>query len=351
MTKLKIGIIGMGTIGNVHADAFQAIGQAELGAIADIDEARLATQGNRLNVARRFTDYRALLATDVDSVVVCVGNALHREVAVAALKAGKNVLLEKPMAMNAGEASDIAAAAKALGKVLQIGMVRRQDPPARLVREYVQAGVFGKIYHMRAVLIRRRGIPGLGGWFTTKAQSGGGPMIDIGVHWFDLALWMSGLWNPTNVSAKTYAKFGPRMKDYKYVSMWAGPPKFDGAFDVEDYSTGFVRFGAEATMSFEIAWAANSESDSFVEILGEKAGTRVLDGKPLQIVTEDDKRPVNIHPQFEAKSSPFQDQARIFVAACRGEGAPAATGAEGVTVMRLIDAIYESSRANAEVKI
>ena len=112
-------------------------------------------------------------------------------------------------------------------------------------------------------------LPGLGGWFTTMAESGGGPMIDLGVHWFDISMWLSGLWNPTAVSAKTYAKFGPRMKDYKYVDMWAGPPKFDGVCDVEDYSTGMIRFGNDATLGFDISWAGNAEDRMYVEILGD----------------------------------------------------------------------------------
>lgn len=348
--KLRVGIIGLGAIGNVHANAFAAIG-AEVAGICDIDESRVAATGDRLNVKGRFSRIQDLLESDVDAVVVAVGNALHREVAVAALKAGKHVLLEKPMAMNAVEAAEIVQAAKKARKVLQIGMKWRQNPAPKLVREYVEAGFFGQIYHIRAILIRRRGIPGLGGWFTTKAASGGGPMIDIGVHWFDAAMWMSGLWKPTSVSAKTYAKFGPDMKRYRYVGMWAGPPKFDGVFDVEDYSAGFVRFGKQATMTFEICWAANANEDTYVDILGDKAGVRAMDAKPLQFLTEHGNRPADICPQYDANVNGFESQAKTFVAACRSEAPPAATGEQGVVVMKLIDAVYRSSRENREVAI
>jgi len=272
-------------------------------------------------------------------------------VAVAALKAGKHVFLEKPMAMNASQAADIVAAAGKAKTVLQVGMVWRQDPAAQVVRDYVEKGLLGEIYHIRAVLVRRRGIPGLGGWFTTKAQSGGGPMIDVGVHWFDIAMWMSGLWNPTSVSARTYAKFGPRMADYRYVGMWAGPPDLDGAFDVEDYSTGFVRFGDKATMSFEIAWAANAADETFVEVMGEKGGARVFDGNPLRILTEQDGRVADVAPQFNTNVNRFESQMRAFVSACRGQCPPAATGEQGLTVMKLIDAIYASSDAGKEVAV
>lgn len=349
--KVKVGIIGMGTIGCVHAGAFKAVESAEITAVCDNNKTRLAKEADRFGVKQQFTDYRDLLKSDVQAVVVGVGNKLHCEVAVAALKAGKHVLLEKPMAMNAVEGEKIAVAAEETGKVLQVGMVRRQDPSAQVVRDYVKRGEFGEIYHIRAVLIRQRGIPGLGSWFTTRADSGGGPIIDIGVHWFDLAMWTSGCWNLTSVSAKTYAKFGQRMADYVYVGMWAGPPKLDGVFDVEDYATGIARFGDKATMSFEISWAANSPESGYVEILGDKGGARFMDGKPLQIITEQQGRPVTVTPQFRTDSKGFEAQARAFLAACRGEAPPAATAREGVTVMRLIDGIYKSSELNKEVAV
>ena len=354
--KLRVGIIGIGAIGKIHADAYQAAGEVEIAAVCDVLKDHLTSEADRLGVKERFTDYRKLIEADIDAVSVCVGNVLHREIAVASLKAGKHTLLEKPMAMNPSEAQEIADAANGSKGILQIGMVRRQSPEAQVLRQYVESGELGDIYHMRTVLIRRRGIPGLGGWFTTRALSGGGPMIDLGVHWFDAAMWLSGLWNPTSVSAKTYAKFGPRMKDYRYVGMWAGPPKLDGVFDVEDYSTGFVRFGQkgengkDATMSFEIAWAANAEGQSFVEIMGEKGGARLFDGE-LRIFTEHNGRVADICPKFNAKANIFHLQARSFVDACRGKCPPAATGDQGVTVMKLIDAIYASSEANREVAI
>ncbi len=349
--KTRIGIIGLGAIGNVHVNAFAALGpDVEITALSDIDEGKLSALTSRFPNAATFTDYRQLVKHDLDGVVVGVGNALHKQVAISALDAGKAVLLEKPMAMNSKEAEAIQTAAQKSGAVLQVGMVRRQAPAARVVKEYVDKGYFGSIYHIRAVLIRRRGIPGLGGWFTTKSASGGGPMIDLGVHLFDQVMWMSGLWKPTQVCAQTYAKFGPRMGDYRYVGMWAGPPRLDGKFDVEDYSTGFVRFGRKATMSFEIAWAANVEDQSYVELLGDKAGTCLVDGKDLTIFSEHEGRPANITPQFNASGNVFESQAKAFIAAIRKEQPPAATGPEGVTVMKLIDSIYASSRQGREIK-
>jgi len=347
--KLKVGIIGLGAIGSVHADAYASSPEAEIAAICDVSEARLAEIGNKYNVRQRFSDYRDLLKSDMEAVSICVGNALHRETAIAALSAGKHILLEKPMAMNASEAAEIVRAGKRAKKVIQIGMVRRQMQEVKIVREYVEKGMFGEIYHMRAVLIRRRGIPGLGGWFTTKSASGGGPLIDLGVHWFDAAMHISGLWKPTGVSAMNYAAFGRDMRNYRYVSMWAGPPKYDGICDVEDYSVGLVRFGKKASMVFEIAWAANSEDTGFIEILGNKGGARIFD-KQLTIYTEHNGRIANITPIIK-ENNMFHSQANVFVNACLGKCPPAATAEEGLTVMKLIDAVYASSEKGREIAI
>jgi len=349
--KVKVGIVGLGAIGKVHADAYAHCPDAELTTLCDVDAGRLAEVSEKHQVKARFTDYRDLLKTDVAAISICVGNHLHREVAVAALRAGKHILLEKPMTLNAGQAADIVAAQKKARKVVQIGMTNRQRPEAQLIREEVKSGRLGEIYHMRAVLIRRRGIPGLGGWFTTKAVSGGGPLIDIGVHWFDLCMYLSGQWHPTSVSAMTYAKFGANMRSYKYVSMWAGPPNYAGVCDVEDYATGLVRFGRKATLSFEIAWAANSEESAYIELMGNKGGVRAMDGKPLKILTEYEGRLADITPQFNADSNAFHVQAAKFLAACRGECPPAATSAEGLTVMRLMDGVYKSAKSGQEVKL
>lgn len=349
--KVKVGIVGLGAIGKIHADAYSHCAAAEITALCDVDAGRLAELSAKYQVKARFTDYRDLLKTDVAAISICVGNHLHREVAVAALRAGKHILLEKPMTLNAGQAADIVAAQKKARKVVQIGMAWRQRPEAQLIREEVQSGRLGDIYHMRAVMIRRRGIPGLGGWFTTKAVSGGGPLIDLGVHWFDLCMYLSGLWHPTRVSAMTYAKFGANMRSYKYVSMWAGPPNYAGVCDVEDYATGLVRFGRKATLSFEIAWAANAEETMYIELMGDKGGVRAMDGKPLKILTEYEGRVADITPQFNADINQFHVQAAKFLAACRGECPPAATAAEGLTVMRLMDGVYKSAKSGQEVKL
>lgn len=351
-SKTRIGIIGFGGIANAHVDAYKQIENCEVIAACDIDKDRLKEKGDKYGITSLYADYNDLLADkDVEAVSVCVGNALHCETAVAAAKAGKHVLLEKPMAMNADEGKQITDAAKQAGVVGQMAMCWRHQAETALIKKYVDNGTFGNIYHIRAVTVRRRGIPGLGGWFTTKSASGGGPLIDIGVHWFDRAMYLAGLWQPTAVSAMNYAKFGPRMKDYRYVRMWAGPPRLDGTYDVEDYSTGLVRFGTKATMEFEMAWACNGPDEMYLDLLGDKGGVRLVEGQPVTILTEDDQRPVDLTLQYDNSTNRFVGQAKTFVAACRGEGPNVAPFEQGLTVMRMMDTIYASAEAGKELPI
>ena len=349
--KVKIGIIGAGTIGSVHADAYAKVADAEVVALCDILADRLKEKAARHHIAKTYATHQELLAdAGIDAVSVCVPNCSHAPIAIDAFKAGKHVLLEKPMALNAKLGRDICKARDAAGKILQMGMVRRQSPEAEVIQQAIAKGRLGEVYQINIKQIRRRGIPGLGGWFTTKAQSGGGALIDIAVHSLDLAMWTTGLWNPTRVSAKTYSKFGSPMKDYHYVSMWAGPPKYNGKFDVDDYVAGMVRFGKQATMSFEVAWACNAEPENYLEILGDKGGIKLGAGEPV-LLTEMDDYQADVKLIYDTKRDAFAAEMAKFVAAVQGKGEVPATGEQGVIVMSLLDAIYKSSEKDQEVAV
>ncbi len=351
--KVKIGIIGCGAIGSTHADAYKTVENAEVVALCDILPDRLKEKSERHGIEKTYVDYHELLADpEIEAVSICVPNDMHAPIAIDAFKAGKHVLLEKPMTLNADLARDIIAARDASGKLLQMGMVWRQNPEAQVVKEVIDSGRLGEIYQIRVKLIRRRGIPGLGGWFTTKARSGGGGLIDIAVHFLDLVMWMTDFWNPTRVSAKTYSKFGSPMKDYKYISMWAGPPNYEGTFDVDDYAAGFVRFGGKATLSFEVAWACNAEDAQSVEILGTKGGIKFGGGEtPTVLLTEMDGKLADITLKYSKEQQQFPTEVKKFAAAVQGKGEIPATGEQGVVVMRLLDAIYKSSEMDCEVEV
>ncbi|OGF46982.1 MAG: hypothetical protein A2452_01260 [Candidatus Firestonebacteria bacterium RIFOXYC2_FULL_39_67] len=347
--SFKLGIIGAG-IGFAHAKAAKQVAGIEVAAVADLNPARAKRLVDELGVKNTYTDYKEMFKTErLDGVVIGVPNFLHKTVAIDALNAGINVLCEKPMAMNAGECEEMIVAAKKNKKHLIIGFVNRQRDDSKTLKSIVDEGGLGEIYHADAYCMRRRGIPGLGGWFTTKNMSGGGGLIDNGVHVLDLTMYQMGFPEPVSVSGAAYMKFGHK-KDYNYVSMWGGLVKL-GQFDVDDFVTALVRFKNGSTLNLEVSWAANIEREGFYSyFMGDKGGATLEMGAPLKIFTEHFGKIADINPKY-VKEDAWVNQERNFMEVCTGKAKPVAPAEHGLVIQKIIDAIYLSSQEKREVKI
>ena len=352
-----LGVIGCGSIGGVHAHAARRAGIRVVGAWDILPERATALALEHGGQTAPSID--ALLAmAGIDAVAVAVPNDRHSECASKALRAGKHVLLEKPMAMNAAECDEILALAKNSAGQLQLGFVCRQSPAALVAKRWIDAGRMGEIYHIKASLYRRRGIPGLGGWFTTKKHSGGGPLIDLGVHVIDLALHLGGHRAVERVSGVTWSKFGHPIADYRYTSMWAGPPKLDGTCDVEDGATALIRCAGGLTIEVNVTWAANIPTGSTVDgisVWGSRGGVFFdIFGKDVSIAAEEAGMLVDIKPQFDAPNPTDQawdEQYRHFALMVTKGKTPIATGAQGRSLQAVLDAIYQSAELNREVEL
>ena len=208
MEKLRVGVIGLG-IGRHHIAGYQTHPQAEVVAIADTDEARLEEVGDMYGVPQRYTSPERMLDRErLDVVSVATPNVFHKPQTVAALEAGCHVLCEKPMAMSAQEAREMLAAANRAGKRLMINFSYRFTEQSMALKQQVDAGVLGDIYYGRTIWHRRRWTRNLQSWFGQKALAGGGPLIDLGVHRLDLALWLMGYPQPIWVLGGTYDPIG-----------------------------------------------------------------------------------------------------------------------------------------------
>ncbi|MBR6777352.1 MAG: Gfo/Idh/MocA family oxidoreductase, partial [Clostridia bacterium] len=194
--KLKVAVVGVGGISEVHINGYKRCPNVELYAFCDINEKTLKWKGERHGVTRLYTDEATMLKElpEIDAVSVCTWNSAHAPCSIMALNAGKHVLCEKPMAMNAQEAQAMQEAAEKADKLLMIGFVRRFGNDAAVLKDFIDAGDFGEIYYAKANYTRRNGCPG--GWFGEKARSGGGPLIDLGVHVIDLVRYLLGNPNP-----------------------------------------------------------------------------------------------------------------------------------------------------------
>ena len=343
--RLRVGVIGLG-IGRMHIDGWRQHRQADVVAMADPDAARLAQVGDSHAIGARYTDPLAMLAAEaLDVVSVCVPNKFHLPLTLAAFDAGCDVLCEKPMALSAVEGRLMLAAAHAAGKRLMINFSYRFSAQSRALKAQVDAGMFGDFYFGRSVWHRRRGMPGFGGWFGIKALAGGGPLIDLGAHRLDLALWLMGYPKPTWVMGSTYDPIA------REAAARSGK-----AFDVEDLAAAFIRFDNGATLVLEASWAANIREAELMEtrLLGTKAGLlqhNVGEGYDFdahmffeQHGAQFDQR---LHPTGAVGLSAMHDFAEAIIS-----GTPhPAPGEQGLVVMEILDAVYESARTGAPVKI
>ena len=339
---VRIGIVGAGKIcQGPHMGAYDKIANAEIVAICDIDENKLNNLKNRYPNAHYYTDYKEMIENEeLDAVDICTPNNYHSIVAIYALNKGLNVICEKPDAINASEAEKMKAAAEKSGKTLMVIRNNRYRPSTKYLKKYIADGKMGEIYAGRCGWIRRRGIPGWGGWFTDKEQSGGGPLIDLGVHIIDLAMYLMGNPKPVTVSGSTYLKF---------------PHTSYSKIDVEDLAMGFIRFDNGACLQIEFSWASNIECDQmFVELRGEKSGTRVscIDRK-FDIFTEEYGSNVTIKPSCDDYNCMPHHEANIrhFIDVINGRCAPDFTPEQGVNMVKILEAIYKSAECGHEIAL
>lgn len=345
MQKLRVGVIGLG-MGSGHVNGYREHPMAEVVALADMDEKRLNIKGQEFGISSLYTDALKMIKNEkLEVVSVATPNKFHQPLTLAALKAGCHVLCEKPMAMNAREGQTMVEAAKKAGKRLMINFSYRFNEQSYALKKAVDSGILGKIYYAKTVWNRRRGLPGFGGWFGQKALAGGGPLIDLGVHRLDLALWLMNYPTPTWVMGNTYDPIASRRAKLEKKK-----------FDVEDFASAMIKFADGASLSLEASWAANIKQNEEMEtrLLGTEAGLvqkNINEGYQweAEIFTE------RHECQFDMKLHPPVSQTRgamyHFIDAIVNNTPHIATGEEGLTVMKILDAIYASAAKGSPVQI
>jgi predicted dehydrogenase len=348
LKPIGVGIIGSGGIAQgAHMPGYKALENegVRIIAVADAFPATAKAAAEKFEVPHQFSDYKQLLAMDeIDVVSVCTPNYLHKQPTVDALNAGKHVLVEKPMAMDAREGQEMVETARKSGKKLQVGFMTRFSSQAQALKRFIDAGDMGEIYYARAQALRRRGIPGWG-VFIEKDKQGGGPLIDIGVHILDLTLFLMGHPKPTHVSGITYAKFGKRADVLGLMGQW-DPKKFT----VEDFAVGFVRFANGATLTLESSFVANMEQNDLfnTQLFGTEGGCQY---SPIKMFFEKNKTLVDATPVFLPSVRTHEAEIRAFVEAVREDKPVPVSGEQALQVTQIIDGIYRSAEEGREVAI
>lgn len=348
MSKYRIGIIGAGSVSDAHIKAYILSGRAELEAIADIDEKEAKNKANIFGIKKVFSDYEKLLNLDLDAVSICAPNFLHKEMAIKALASGKHVLCEKPLAINLKEAEEVVTAKEKYNKIFQIGFCHRFRGDSLLLKKMIEREDLGKIYHVIINLTYRRGIPSKGGWFTTKAKSGGGTLVDSAIHFLDLATWLCGSPMAVSVTGATYKAFGHK-EDYIYLEMW-GEIVPNGTFDVEDYACAFIRFDEGLSINLETAWACNMENTCEIKLLGDKTGVRIGLDEKLKILGQDCGALTSKEIEYRRQDR-FLGQANHFLDSIEQNMDPEPSVYVGRDIQRIIEGIYLSSEIRKEIEI
>ena len=346
----QIGIVGLGGIGHYHANLL-AEQDAELVGGVDIsgDARRAFSESFNVSTYEQVDELLEL----ADALFVTTPNRFHEEYTVDALRAGLDVLLEKPLAHTLDSAQRIVEAAHAADSFCMVGFNNRFSAPVEVIKQYQENGRFGEFSHIEANYVRRRGIPGRGSWFTSKEVAGGGSLIDIGVHAIDLALYFLDFPTIAEVSGTARSQFGVR-DDYAFVEMWGDDIGPQG-FDVDDSASAYIRTEKGQTISLDIAWAANRPTNDEFILRGTEAGAS-FDRESHELMIYEDSKAGRDHLtdaeiQTQASDTHKAEQ-RYFIDHIGSNTTPDRnTVEEGLAVQKVIDAIYRSSEEGRAISL
>lgn len=348
-----IAIIGCGRIANgAHLPALSQLDDVRIKYACDILLHKAEAAKEKFpKIEQVIEDYHvALNDPEVEAVFVLTPNYMHYVVTMDSLRAGKHVFCEKPITVNYALSCEMKAEADKQGKMLNIGVCNRYHKSVEMLEELNREGRFGNIYHVVCSFRAHRSIPGLGGAFTTKEQSGGGVLIDWGVHYLDLILYILGGAKLENVTADAYCEMAKDMKSYKYKSMWAEDTKDveNGTNDVDDCISGYIRT-SKASISFNGAWAQNINpptKETYIDFLGDKAGARltycgkfeIYDGETLE----------TIQPDYDIPNMYLCEDKAFFESI--DSGIKSRSNIDNILEsMKLLDRLYESAKTSHEI--
>ncbi|GHO52730.1 oxidoreductase [Ktedonobacter sp. SOSP1-85] len=355
VNKVRVGVIGLGFGGETILRAYSNLPQVEVVALAGLEEDRLELLGKNYQVPHLYRFYEELLERDdLDAVSIGVPNFLHAPIALAALERGLHVLCEKPLAHTLKDAEAMVEAATKANRVLQVVFNHRERGDVHVLKRYIDEGKLGKIYYAKAYWMRRRGIPGVGSWFVNKEKSGGGPLIDLGVHMLDMALYLLDEPEIKTLSATTYSELGSKGVGF---NLNAGKHEKSNNYNVEDLATAFMRLSTGATLTLEASWATHSSfgDDYGIILYGTEGGAEIKvqnysTEDTLRIYTDVAGAPATINPRV-SRGEYHQAVARQFIENINSGNWSLHNGSEGLRRARVIDACYTSAQQGREVAL
>ena len=350
---MKVAVIGCGTIANAaHIPSYMNNPEAEIKYFCDIIPERAEAAVEKYGCGTAITDYHiALNDPEIEAVSVCTPNNMHPTISIDAMRAGKDVLCEKPAARTYAEALEMQKVQHETGRILNIGVVNRFNDSVNLIKKFIDDGKLGEVFHVYVSFRAHRSIPGLGGAFTTKAIAGGGALIDWGVHYLDIVMYCCGDPKPVTVTGEAFCKLGRDMKNYAYKSMWAENTKnVDGTYDVDDSVTALIRTEGPV-ITVNGAWAQNiGEQETYIDFMGDKAGIRLQYGSDFKVYTAEHGALIEYKPEFKMRDH-FQNEIDAFVDCVKTRKKLPSHIDTVIITAKMMQAIYDSSAAHQEQKL
>ena len=333
MDKTRVAVIGLGSVAQlVHLPNLLKIKNAEITAVAEINRSRLHSVADKFNVPKRYTDYSELLKNnDTDAVIISTPTHLHKKMAIDCLNAGKDVLVEKPLARNSSEGQEVIDCANKNNRKLMVGMNLRYRPDSMLIRSLIDAGEIGEPFYIKCGWIRKQSSSEK--WFSKREEAGGGVILDLGINLVDLALWLADY--PKAVSVST--------KNYHHQSR-----------NLEDTSVSFIRCEKSILINIEASWTLAEEKDNFFSnIYGTKGSVGANPFKLIKVLEEEqiDLGSTILETPAEAFKKSYLNELKSFIGSIRGLNPVFSSGEEALQLLKIAEAMYKSAEEDREIKI
>ncbi len=331
MEKTRVAVIGLGSVAQlVHLPNLLKINSAQITAVSEINKSRLHSVADKFQVTKRYTDYKELLKNDdSNAVIISTPTNLHKQMAIDALNAGKDVLVEKPLARTRSEGEEIIEAAKKNNKKLMVGMNMRYRPDSMLIRTLIDAGEIGKPCYIKCGWIRKQSSNEK--WFNRREEAGGGVILDLGIHLVDLALWLADYPRAISVSTKNF---------------------YHQSKNLEDTSISFIRCDNSVLISLEASWVLAEGKDNFYTTIYGTKGS--IGANPFKLIKMLESEQIDLGTSIldtpaEAFKKSYLNELKSFIGAIRGLNPIFSSGEEALQLLTIVDAMYKSAEKDQEI--
>ncbi len=335
--KFRVGIVGAGGVSQLfHIPLLKKNERVELVAIADHDYAKVAALAEKEKIPKFYRDAEKIFCDpDIDAVHINTPTNSHLALTLAALEAGKHVLVEKPMARKSEEAQRMVQAAKKAGHHLMVDMNLRFRPDVMILHEFVRGGELGTVRVIRASWLKRKETWSRSPWLHESRISGGGVLMDLGLQMLDVVWWTMGK---------------PKIK-----RVCANISKDRLNLRVEDTFTSYFIFQGGAALQLNATWAYMSDESAATTVFSGNKGIAELN--PLKITKEIHGNLVNVTPagpQLKATTlynKSFEFEIEHFYTVIAGKAKPVSVPEDSAYILEAIEAAYRSAAENREVVI